>query len=335
MNEKKRNETLDLTRGVAILIVILGHAILSAWQDVPTDNWLYELIINFQMALLMFISGITAGYSFPTNEPIVFLKKKTLRLLVPYLCWSEIYLILNTVVCKEEWNLKLFYEAVYKSNFWFLRFLFVFFFVLFVVNSLYCMAQKHLKKQKRILLGILLTGSIWLVYILGKIPYVNESVSVWFYLWFLFGWFIFNKMEWLKDNKVLFKAAGVVIIDAMVILIIAIVAGGDIPKQVQGIIMVFAVCYLCYFTKKIMPVKLKKWIIEIGKNTLPIYAVHWCILFGPIYNAGIYMKLISWSGISYPLAVILIFIFLLVGTLIITMFMKKTKITRILLLGEK
>ena len=337
LNVKKRNETLDLIRGVAILIVILGHALLSAWADVPTENWLYELIINFQMALLMFISGIASGFSFPTEKNLEFIKKKAMRLLVPYLLWAELYACINTLACGGEWSIDIFISAVYASDFWFLRYLFVFYFVLFIVNLCYNAIKKYMKfvqGKEKLLLRTLLVMAFCIVFLLMKLPYIQYSVSMWYYFWFVLGIFVFEFLGWFRNNRVLFHAVGTAVIDIMVILLIAILVGGNVHKQIQGTIMVLGICYLCYFMRKILPTKVIEWFANIGKNTLPIYAVHWCIFFAPLYNCRVFTTLIQEYHIPHAVAVIIIFIYLLVCTMILTNILKKFKVTRVLLLGE-
>lgn len=62
--EQSRDITLDILRGIAIFIVVLGHSIqASLLSDESSFVW-SKLILNFQMPLLFCISGYTAGFSY-------------------------------------------------------------------------------------------------------------------------------------------------------------------------------------------------------------------------------------------------------------------------------
>ena len=51
---KKRNEQIDVARGIAILLVILGHSFYSI------EDPLNKIILSFHMPLFFFLSGIVA-----------------------------------------------------------------------------------------------------------------------------------------------------------------------------------------------------------------------------------------------------------------------------------
>lgn len=50
----KRNKTIDVARGIAILLVILGHSFYTL------DEPLNKVILAFHMPLFFFISGLVA-----------------------------------------------------------------------------------------------------------------------------------------------------------------------------------------------------------------------------------------------------------------------------------
>ena len=78
-----RNNTLDLLRGLAILIVVIGHAIQVNLSEGRNCFIWSNLILSFQMPLMFFISGYATGFSFPSSNPKRFIKKKVVRLLIP------------------------------------------------------------------------------------------------------------------------------------------------------------------------------------------------------------------------------------------------------------
>jgi fucose 4-O-acetylase-like acetyltransferase len=318
--------------------VILGHALLAAWDGVPAENGLYQLVINCQMILLMFISGISAGYSFPSEHPVQFIWKKTCRLLVPYLIWAELYAVLNAAACGQQLTVPALVEALYASKFWFLRYLYILYVVLFFVDIVYLAAVKILHCQdagRKNLLMILLLLSVVPVHGLSGLPYLNQSVSTWFYLWFLFGYAVYTGMGWIHKNTVLFEGIGTLAVDAMLIVLVIVAAGSRMRSQIQGSIMVLGICYSCYFLCKHIHEKLAAVFRSLGKNTLPVYAIHWCLFFAPLYNNGTFKNWITAVSLPYALQVLIIFLFLLISTLVVVRLLSIFKITRILLLGER
>ena len=106
---------LDVLRGIAIVCVVLGHAIQKCNCMVPTDG-VQSIIATFQMALFFAISGYVSCLS--DAEPLIVLKRRVFRLLVPYLSWV---ILLCGVQCKWS-DLP---RMILNSQFWFLRVLFL------------------------------------------------------------------------------------------------------------------------------------------------------------------------------------------------------------------
>lgn len=80
-----RIEYVDKLKGFAIILVVMGHIIEKSFGIVDTPiNLFYE---SFHMPLFMFLSGIFAIKDFKewnVSESIIFLKKKVLRILLPF-----------------------------------------------------------------------------------------------------------------------------------------------------------------------------------------------------------------------------------------------------------
>lgn len=87
---KKRNELIDILKGIAICLIVLGHTSFVG----KTYIYLFHVAV-FIIASGMFYNGkkITT-----LNELIEFIKKKLLRLYVPYVIINIIYLSLNNIL---------------------------------------------------------------------------------------------------------------------------------------------------------------------------------------------------------------------------------------------
>lgn len=55
---KDRNENIDAVKGVAALLVVVGHIIQCIiCKEDPFENMVFRIIYSFHMPLFMFISG--------------------------------------------------------------------------------------------------------------------------------------------------------------------------------------------------------------------------------------------------------------------------------------
>lgn len=119
--QQGRIQWIDATRGIAILLVILGHCIGSL--DDPGN----KVILSFHMPLFFFISGFCTG---ETKGFSNYLTKKVKGLLVPTITLG----VLDTLV---DWVSGEYYRETFINNFlgWFLL-------VLFYVSIVFCVIQK-------------------------------------------------------------------------------------------------------------------------------------------------------------------------------------------------
>ena len=59
---ERRNQQLDIVKGFAIVLVVLGHAIQYTYRDF--DNlFVFRLIYSFHMPLFMFVSGMLVQFN--------------------------------------------------------------------------------------------------------------------------------------------------------------------------------------------------------------------------------------------------------------------------------
>lgn len=80
----KRIEWIDITKGLAIILVVIGHT-------VPIDSKIYNIIFSFHMPLFFIISG----YLFKDRDPHDLLKRNFKRMIIPYIATS-FFIILGT-----------------------------------------------------------------------------------------------------------------------------------------------------------------------------------------------------------------------------------------------
>jgi fucose 4-O-acetylase-like acetyltransferase len=79
-----RNAVVDASKGLAILLVVLGHALQTHIPQFD-DNWLFRAIYSFHMPMFFLLSGWVVK---PDTKGRI--RKTLLRLLLPAFCWQGI-----------------------------------------------------------------------------------------------------------------------------------------------------------------------------------------------------------------------------------------------------
>lgn len=86
--KSKRLEYIDIARGIAIILIVLGHTITYS----QNCRIIYKIIYSFHVALFFIISGYT--YKIKKEESfLTFFKRKFTRIMVPYYIWAFLFII--------------------------------------------------------------------------------------------------------------------------------------------------------------------------------------------------------------------------------------------------
>jgi fucose 4-O-acetylase-like acetyltransferase len=84
---EQHNSYLDVLKGFAISLVVLGHSIQTFDGNGRYDsNVLFRIIYSFHMPLFMFLAGAVASYS-PRPMDWKFFRRKFYQLIVPFVSW--------------------------------------------------------------------------------------------------------------------------------------------------------------------------------------------------------------------------------------------------------
>ena len=90
---KKRDPFIDSLKGVAIILVVIGHVVgTMLGEDQATQNVLFRICYSFHMPLFMTISGFLTG---GTTKDFKWLRKRALRLLLPWVIWTTVFCIVR------------------------------------------------------------------------------------------------------------------------------------------------------------------------------------------------------------------------------------------------
>lgn len=127
---------IDQLKGIAILLVVLGHVI---GYNNCEDSFLWRFIYSFHMPLFMFISGYVAQMTFRIerfgwNETISFLIKKLRTLLLPMVTWGVVipFFFLRTMIDQSFIDCVLNFVKTWGGGLWFFATLFILSILFFV-----------------------------------------------------------------------------------------------------------------------------------------------------------------------------------------------------------
>ncbi len=87
----KRDETIDIAKGIGIILVVIGHCAVSDSQQLMR-NFIYM----FHIPLFFFLSGYFFKIDY-TEKKVLFVKRKIKGLWWPYVKWSLLFLVLHNV----------------------------------------------------------------------------------------------------------------------------------------------------------------------------------------------------------------------------------------------
>ena len=193
---------LNLLKGLAIILVIIGHSFPDTITGVsnPINLFIFAFIYLFHMPLFFFISGILLYKKEKKlnnyKERILEVKNKFLRLMIPYFFFSIITLILKISFSSYASN-KFDFSDAYKVLFgvssngglWFL-------YILFVVNIVVLLIPSN----KNIKYYLLLIISFIIVYLLRNTNSITIYRIIYHLPYFLLGIITSIKYEEFKNN---------------------------------------------------------------------------------------------------------------------------------------
>ena len=204
---KKRNTYIDVLRGIAMLIVVLGHTMTGATNN-SEKSFLFNIIWSLQMPLFILISGYVTRYSkritssFKLKSVLI---KRTKAYLLPWFVWT---IFVRGILINKEiphlfhifWNM--------DSSYWFL-------FTIWAINVVYCISEFFSLKVQKDYQTFKNTIMIWLMFVFGMIILLGIGIIfglsflgiklTLYYMPFYFCGFLYgkyqDKIHMLKGSK--------------------------------------------------------------------------------------------------------------------------------------
>ena len=274
MSNTNRVFWIDLVKGIAIILVVVGHILQMRLQPLLTG--LYEFIFNFHMPLFLFMSGyVLKSIIFKAN--MNYLLDKYKRLMIPCVVFGA----LNCLLRRE--NLIADFFLAGGNGYWYL-------FALSIYITMICLCvyvcRKFKVDEKKIvyyvigvfLLYCILSRFIHADYLMQKALLFNRSfMSPFFLLGFLCSYF-----EWKRKHTVIaFCSVAVVCLFVFRLSYIYVIT------SISMIILIISICRGLNDRNLVL-----RRIGNYGKQTLSVYVLHWFAfgvftkkMFFPLANA--------------------------------------------------
>ena len=180
---KTRLREIDVLKGVAIAMVLLGHSIIEFPIDlsrVPWCNYLHHLVSAVHMPLFFAISG----YCFSFHNWRDYLGKKCRRILIPYLVFSSLNtvskVLLPSMVNGAAHLEKLGYSILTGGGHWFL-------YTIFLIFLFFPFIRKCFEEDRRGLICLGLIAALQLFSFWPKLFNLDRLVK--FSFFFALGYF--------------------------------------------------------------------------------------------------------------------------------------------------
>lgn len=211
---ENRNQFVDIMRGIAMLLVVLGHTMTGCTVD-SQKSFIFNIIWSLQMPLFILISGYVTKYSRPISNSKglwKYVKRRTVAYMLPWAVWS--FLVRGIIFGEDDflnvkhllWNM--------DSGYWFLATIWtismIFGIASFVAERL---SKENLLKRQIVLLGFYLVGMILLVgigAILG-LSFFAIKLTL-YYMPFYYAGFLYGQF----DDRMKESEIGKKIIDSVV-----------------------------------------------------------------------------------------------------------------------
>ena len=287
-----RNEYIDVIRGLAMLMVVLGHTMTGCVKD-SEQSFLFNIIWSLQMPLFILVSGYVTRYSRKAGtwrDLLEFIKRRTVSYILPWAVWT--FLIRGLIFGKKHlldikyllWNM--------DSGYWFLTAIWTIS-IIFGISQFF--AEKLAKKKTgkvAIAAAVFAFGmaALLAVGLKAGISFFGIKLTL-YYMPFYFAGYLYGEYQ----DSILGKGYGAKTVEAVVAVCSAVwitllakyniyglsdgAAGAVIIRAIASFAGCIAIFGLFYGLKdKIKLKNVKEFAVWCGIHSLEIYVVHYLIL---------------------------------------------------------
>lgn len=277
-NSKTRLDYVDYMRGIAILLVVIGHLIQT--NDIYyAHNHVFEFIYSFHMPLFFAISGyIIAKTSNVTTikELGIFFIKKFVALCLPLFTWE---LLINRFVLHTALVGITFSDiatTILHPGLWFLKTLFVitigFGIYDYIVNKLLSFLNVFIKE-----ISVIIAFLVYVIFIKSGFEQVNL-------LMFSGVFFVGVYISKYKQIEQIISKESVFLLALTIFLVFCtqwkFINNGSRIYDLEKVLVSCSIftCLLTITKRLDYNLSYNKFFTKLGKYSLAIYTSHWCFL---------------------------------------------------------
>lgn len=292
-NKHERNQFVDIMRGIAMLLVVLGHTMTGCTTGAE-NSFLFNIVWSLQMPLFILISGYVTRYSRGIENKTrlwKYVKRRTIAYLLPWAVWS---FLVRGIIFGKSYFLNIRWLLWHMdSGYWFLATIWTISLIFGISTFL---AKKIAKgsgiKQKIFTLILYLAGMSALagIGLLAGLSFFAIKLTL-YYMPFYFAGYLYGQYR----DKILETKRGKTIVDVIIACCVAgwlfimtryhLYALPDngiaiVLRALSSIIGCVAVCGLCKgvfseTTKILVGGVFLNWC---GIHSLEIYLTHYLLL---------------------------------------------------------
>lgn len=210
---KSRNRTIDVIRGFAMLLVVLGHTVSGSTIEYQ-NSFLFQVIWTLQMPLFIIISGYVTRYSQPITNGVTllkFIKKRSLAYLFPWVIWT--YIIRGVIFGQSR-----FFD--FKYLFWHMDSGYWFLITIWSISMIYAISDYVANRvtsqvYRNIMLHFFFCGvgmlSLVLLSINVGLDFFSIKLTLYYLPFYLLGFLYGRLQDWMHSVKSLRIIAEIVI----------------------------------------------------------------------------------------------------------------------------
>ena len=339
---KQRNQSIDAVRGLAIVLVMLGHVFVHNHME---DPYVYDFIKAVQMPLFMIISGYLCGQGRKISDIKTYgrvLGKRAVSYLVPFFTWL---IGMHFGNLKEAFQ-RIFFELDY--GLWFLGVLFILTVMVYTAQlAVGFLREKHPLISEVIFWGVY--GGLCLILVVQILtgntllsPYLTILYVPFYMLGYIVGNYGKRFLCWdIKEqgkidcrNNRLVQAGALLFAIGFLYLVVArnlnsMETRADV--MIQMIASVLGSAAIIYGVLRWKEGKIKNIFAKLGEYTLEIYVIHYHFANMLNFNDKQY-DFYTLEGFVF---VLLSFIAMSAVTFSFIWLMKKVRILDFLFFGRK
>jgi fucose 4-O-acetylase-like acetyltransferase len=342
---KKRNSIVDIMRGIAILMVVLGHTMTGCTQGAE-KSFLYNIVWSLQMPLFMLISGYVTKYSREIDNVSSFwdyVKRRTVAYLLPWAVWS--FLIRGLILGQHDYlNIRwMLWHMDY--GYWFLFTIWTISMIFGCARFVAVKAVKHDGVKRQTIFLLLYVTGMALLAVTGRLAglsFLAIKLTLYYmpfyYAGYLFGVYsehIFANSFGKKAVDITVAVSGIVWIFFLTRYHIFELPDGGISVIIRAFASMsgcIAVCGLgsAFLGDRSHDSGVAKAAVWVGTHSLEIYLAHY--IFLDLLKMKITPVFSSVSGVSLTMANWLIAV---VGVSALILIIEKNQFFRLCLYGRK